>query len=41
MRAGVLMVVLGLGVILAGCNTVAGAGRDLTAGADAVGGLFR
>jgi len=34
-------VILGVMLALAGCNTVAGVGRDLTAGADTVGGWFR
>jgi len=37
MRAVIMVLVLAL----AGCNTVAGAGRDVTAGADTVGGWFR
>jgi predicted small secreted protein len=35
------VVMLGLVLALAGCNTVAGVGRDLSAGADTVGGWFR
>jgi len=37
MRAVILIVALAL----AGCNTVAGVGRDVSAGADRVGGWFR
>jgi len=35
------VVVLGLMLALAGCNTISGAGRDITSVADRVGGWFR
>ena len=37
MRAIMLILVLGV----AGCNTVAGVGQDITQGADTVGGWFQ
>ena len=33
--------ILGVVLVLAGCNTVAGVGRDISAGADQVGSWFR
>ena len=34
-------VIFGLMLALAGCNTVAGAGQDITQGANVVGGWFQ